>query len=224
MKPPRPAPKVDDEAGAVRAYRERLGIVDKERKKIEQLVRDRAKQAAELAKLRIVQELLAEVERGKKGKLSVQQIQTSIALKLKQLTTAKDSYVELVVRNNVQLAYNSAKVAEFMRPEVKAKRPFWVFWAQLDSRTSRICRQLHRTVRPAGDAWFMRRTPPLHHACRSTIRALTPAQSENWYGGVTTPAPRAVPAEGWGRPMKKSWVPNLSGIDADLVRAYRSRR
>jgi SPP1 gp7 family putative phage head morphogenesis protein len=104
-------------------------------------------------------------------------------------------HLEVVFRNFMQTAYNAGRWAQFERN--KAALPYVQFVAIDDGRTTPICRSLNRTIRPVGDAFWRGHSPPCHHSCRSTLRAVSAAQAQR-YGGITQEAPTEPVPEGWG--------------------------
>lgn len=88
------------------------------------------------------------------------------------------AHLETTFRNWTQTAYNSARVDYLSNPQVIKRRPYWVFDAVLDGKTTPVCTAYDGTVLPAKHPWFLSHTPPLHHNCRSSIRGLTKNQAE----------------------------------------------
>lgn len=219
-RPARPARDASPEYSKA-AYEARLGLSAKKVSSIEKHAGTRARKAAELAKLRFVQSLLDVVDKARRDGKPLQAVKDALRSKLGSAASkaTPDSYLRLAVQNNVQAAYNAGKVEQFLEPATRARRPFWLFDAVMDLRTSKLCRRCHGIVRPAGDAWFLRRIPPLHHWCRSTIRALTRAAAAA-EGGVTARPPRQLPEDGFGR---LDWKPSLGNVAPALVKVYRSR-
>lgn len=126
--------------------------------------------------------------------------------------------LETIFRTNVQHAYNAGKYDAARDPEALAQRPYWMFVAALDKRTTNICRPLNGKVLHADDPWWNEHTPPLHFNCRSTIRPLTEEQAKQ--RGITPPheAPARASAEGFGQPPGEPMDlfagkdPSLAGI------------
>lgn len=222
-KPPRP-PATASLDYARAAYEARLKLTRARVAQIEKKIDDRAKRAAELSKLRFVQGLLDVVERARRDGISIDEAKEQLRTKLRRGATkaTPDSYLSLAITNNVQGAYNSGKVEGFLEPATRELRPFWIFDAVLDFRTSEFCRRCNGVCLPAGASWFMHRIPPCHHWCRSTIRAVTRAVATR-HGGVTHKPPREIPSDGFGRLWQGEWKPNLSKVAPALVKAYRSR-
>lgn len=222
-RPPRPASDAPpDYAKAV--YEARLLLTFKKVASIEKNADTRAHKVAALAKLRFVQSLLDVAERMRANGKSLQDAKDALRAHLTKAASLQvpDAYLKLAIQNNVQSSYNAGKVEQFLSPDTRVLRPFWMFDAVLDFRTSTICRTCHGVIRPAGDAWFMMRIPPLHHWCRSTIRSLTRAVSRA-QGGVDSRPPRIKPDDGFGRMGGADWKPSLANVAPALVKVYRTR-
>lgn len=225
QKPSRPAPVLSNFSHARLIYEHRLALSRKEIAAAEKRAARRSTRTAELARLRFAQQLLDAAERIRTNGGTLEQAREQLRSKLNTRLAqgeGEDAYVDLAVTNNLQVAYNSGKVYEFLEPETRTLRPFWLYDAILDMKTTEICRSCNGVIRPAGDSWFMNRIPPCHHRCRSTIRSLTAAQAAR-YGGTRARPPRVRPDAGWGRLAEVDWKPDLRGVDAALVKAYRSR-
>lgn len=94
----------------------------------------------------------------------------------------------------------SAEVAMGEHEERAASQPdeLFTFEAQVDSRTSEVCRACDGTTLPGSHPWWMTHLPPLHPNCRSRI---VPA-----YGGSVTAAPPDVDAGPFGD-AQNPWTP-----------------
>ncbi|NBC17173.1 MAG: hypothetical protein GVY18_07640, partial [Bacteroidetes bacterium] len=81
---------------------------------------------------------------------------------------ASGDLLETVYRTNVQTAYNRGRWHQMGRPEVVRHRPYWLYDAVMDLRTTRdICRPLNGTIRQHSSTFWQTHHPPLHHRCRS---------------------------------------------------------
>ena len=116
-----------------------------------------------------------------------------------RLQHAHPGHLETVFRTNVQSAYAAGRWKQLNHPAVKKARPYWMFDAILDARTTPICRTRDGTVLPADHPWWQNNTPPLHFNCRSGIRALTEAEARA-RGIAAEPPEDEPPQEGFGRP------------------------
>lgn len=127
--------------------------------------------------------------------------------------------MEVIFRNATQRAYVHGRVEQLRDPEVAPLRPFWMFDAVGDARTSAICAALDGTVLAASDPWWASHTPPCHHACRSTLRGLRASDPR---AKAATGAPPAVDAQtGFGAlPGADDWQPRAGDYPAPAWRAY----
>lgn len=140
-------------------------------------------------------------------------------------------HLETTFRNWTQTAYNAARVDYLSNPQVIKRRPYWVFDAILDGRTTPVCTAYDGTVLPAKHPWFLAHTPPLHHNCRSTIRGVTQKQAEKI--GIRKNAPTSKltkkqvkktdsdlepqsvsPQEGFGVAAVRPWQPSTRDFPA----------
>lgn len=94
--------------------------------------------------------------------------------------------LETIFRTNVQTAFSHGRVRQMRDPAVTALRPFWLFDAVLDGRTTDECSARDGVLLPADDPWWSENTPPLHFNCRSGIRSLRKSQADR-RGGVNPP-------------------------------------
>lgn len=117
---------------------------------------------------------------------------------MERFQTAHPGHLETAFRTNVQSAYSAGRWAQLNHPAVKKTRPYWMYDAILDARTTVICRERDGTVLPADDPWWRSNTPPLHFNCRSGIRALTEADAKR--RGITETPTAESPEEGFGLP------------------------
>lgn len=71
--------------------------------------------------------------------------------------------LETIFRTNVQTAYNRGRYVQMKR--VSSTRPYWMFDAILDSRTTPTCTARDRVLLPQDHPWWSTNYPPLHHQC-----------------------------------------------------------
>jgi len=126
-------------------------------------------------------------------------------------------HLETIFRNNVQAAYSAGRWDQLQDPAVRRSHPYLMYDAVLDARTTEICRARDGVVRPADDPWWKANWPPLHHNCRSGVRALTRAEAER--RGVTQTLPSLPPQEGFGlSPAEEEWVEGYANGQRDAAR------
>ncbi len=91
-------------------------------------------------------------------------------------------------------------------PVVAELRPFWMYDAILDARTSEICRDFNGTTLPHDDPWWSSHYPPVHHRCRSGVRALRAEQVSRMGGQTTEPPTEHQPQAGFGATPDQSFA------------------
>lgn len=218
VRPPPHTARLDE---AVEWYRERLGLSEAQIRSVLKRARQRADDAAKVANLRAADTLLKTLDKSISEGRSLESTKAELR---RQLRGADVGNIDLAVRNSAQFFYNEGRIRYFMQPQVLARRPFWIFDAIFDHRTSEICRRCGRTVLPANSKWWLTHIPPLHHYCRSTVRSLTVAQALE--KGIDKRGPRVPAAEGFGVwPLEK--VPRLKpkwrDLHPELAKVARSR-
>lgn len=134
---------------------------------------------------------------------------------------ANPARVETIARNAIQRAYNVGRVRQMDEPAVKAFRPYRMFDAVLDSRTSTICKRLDQTILPADDPFWASHVPPLHHRCRSGIRSLRASEAQR--RGIAPAAPSEKPQGGFGQAPGQLWKPDLKVVDSELGKELRRK-
>ena len=131
-------------------------------------------------------------------------------------TLRSDAHAETVFRNAVQRAYSAGRWRQMNDPELLRARPYFMFDAVLDSRTTEICRPLDSTILPADHEFWRTHVPPLHHRCRSGIRSLRKSAAEE--RGITNVPPVIEPDEGFGLApgAQPVWKPDPAKHDPAL--------
>lgn len=94
------------------------------------------------------------------------------------------SRLRLIYQNNVGSALMAGRMAQVLDPDVVADRPFLLFDAIEDMRTSPICLERDGVILPASDPFWKSNTPLLHHSCRSSVISLDGEDVAD-EGGVT---------------------------------------
>lgn len=124
--------------------------------------------------------------------------------------------------NANQTAYNVGRYYQLNDPAVTAAMPYQMYDAVLDGRTSTQCLECAGTVLRHDDPWWLTHFPPLHHRCRSTVRALTAAMAKR--KGITTDKPRPSIGDEWGLapPLRAGqiWEPDRAKYDPTAFREY----
>jgi SPP1 gp7 family putative phage head morphogenesis protein len=130
--------------------------------------------------------------------------------------------LDVIFRTNTQLSYSAGRYQQLSEPAVMRARPYRMYDAIADSRTTPICNELNGTVLPAGDPWWDTHVPPLHFSCRSGIRSLRASQAEE--RGITESAPNETPQDGFGlAPGRQEWAPNPAEYPPSLWSEFQAR-
>jgi SPP1 gp7 family putative phage head morphogenesis protein len=109
--------------------------------------------------------------------------------------------VEVIFRTNVQTAYAIGRWEQQRTPEALSERPYGLFSAIMDRRTSEVCRACHGKIIPFANTWWNSHYPPLHFQCRSTVIALSPEQAAA-RGGLTFIPPEENASPGFGTVLR----------------------
>jgi len=141
--------------------------------------------------------------------------------KLRVTGTLRDpAHIETVFRNATQRAFNAGRYAQHTDPDTLAVRPFWLYDAVLDSRTTDGCEERDGTLLPHDDPWWRQgNIPPRHHRCRAGIRNQRPADVER-RGGIKRPPDDIEPTPpGWGQIPTEApqWKPDPAKHDRQLL-------
>lgn len=132
-------------------------------------------------------------------------------------------HLETVFRTNVQSAYSAGRYAQLTDDDVIEARPYWMYDAILDGRTTDACTAMHGTVAKADDPWWQGRVPPLHFNCRSSLRSLAPDQAKA-QPGFSRQLPATKGEQGFGdKPGASEWEPSLDKYDDGLRQALKTR-
>lgn len=132
------------------------------------------------------------------------------------------SRIETIWRTNSQTAYNRGRWLQLRHRAVRRHRPYRMFDAVLDTKTSDICRPLDGTILDQDHPFWDTHWPPLHHRCRSSVRSLTARQAQR--RGITdTPAEVDV-GEGFGEVADlDEWSPDPSAYPPELWAIYEGK-
>jgi len=139
-------------------------------------------------------------------------------------------YWETVFRNNIQRAYNAGRAYQIQRSEAVE---YLEFVGIRDARQSPICRARSGIIKPKDDPFWASNWPPLHHGCRSTVRAITKYEMK-WHGLKLTEKlpPMPAPQKGFGnfpqlqagfvfQMNEKMWErAKRYGIDEEIRKTY----
>jgi len=207
-------------------HRARLPLTKEAWEKLEGEARKQAFTIAGVMQLQLVSDVWEALDRAILQGESLQVFMETIGPKLKQAWGKSVSNpawrLETIFRTHVQQAYNAGRYAQATHPETLSVRPYWMFNAVKDGRTSEICRALDGTILPAEDPWWKTHYPALHFNCRASVVSLTEEQA--WMRGVTRMAPTVVAAEGFGHlPTQPPPGPKASSYPAKLWDLYQRK-
>src|SRR5690606_39080854 len=172
---------------AIEWFRKKVPLT---REQWDQLVDDAKRRAftvSSVARLDVIADTLAALDRAIAEGTTFQEFKKDVAAKLPEECqgTVKDPAwrLETIHRTNVQSAYSAGRYEQMTDPEVVKFRPYFMFDAIIDDRTTNECKALHGVIRPQDDPYWEGRIPPLHFNCRSGLRSLRKSQAER-RGGV----------------------------------------
>ena len=208
-------------AEAVAELRTRIAITDEEYDRILRAARGKGLTIDRVSKLRLVQMVLDSLAHALERGEGLDTWRRQLGDDVRNAWGAGSAFrLETIFRTNIQTALNRGRYAQMTHPAVKRLRPFWMYDAVLDSRTSPICTERDQTVLQAEDPFWQSNYPPLHHRCRSAVRTLTRRQAER--KGITdTSGIESAPGEGFGAPPTHStFIPDLTGVDPGLRAIY----
>lgn len=148
-------------------------------------------------------------------------VRASLAKKFGAAGDIQPSTLTTAFINANQQAYNTGRWHQMNAPEVTAALPYKKFDVVLDGKQSEICDACKHTVLPHDHPWWQTHWPPLHHRCRSTVRALTERMAKR-QGGVTKSAPSPGISGDFGLApnIAPSWEPDLSKYDPNAASEY----
>ena len=199
-------------------FRSRTPVTPSEWQSLNRQARAQAFTVAGAVSLRVVQLLLSSIGRAiEKGqpldawKRDVRKSKTLAEFASKNGATLSTAFV-----NANQTAYNAGRWRQFQEPDIRSAAGFLRFDAILDPATTRLCEGLNGTILPNDHPWWLTSWPPLHHRCRSSVRAITAEMAER-LGGVTVNIPRPTIPNDWGLapPLRAGqvWEPSASDFD-----------
>lgn len=131
--------------------------------------------------------------------------------------------LETIYRNSTQQALNAGRWREQNRPDIKALRPYGLFDAIDDGRTSEICKHWSDVVLPLDEFARRNAVPQLHHRCRSQIRNISEREAKR--RGITTDPPTIKADDGFGEPPTESeFEPDAAKYATELYGLYVKKR
>lgn len=204
-------------------FKARVPYTHAEVGQIEDKTRARAFWIAGGLELSVVQTVFDEIAKAIEKGTSLEAFKKSIGETLGNKLGISGHHLETVFRNATQDAYNAGRWYQLTDPELKLGRPYLLYDAILDSRTTPLCNTLNGTVKAVDDPFWLTHWPPLHHRCRSSPRSLTRREAAR--RGVTEGTPDAKVPDGFGLapPARGDQLPNLNKVDPLLWSSAKQR-
>jgi SPP1 gp7 family putative phage head morphogenesis protein len=201
---------------AVRWLRQRVPILDDEFYALDAQAKRKAFTVSGVAQLDLVNDIMRDLENAVSHGVPLNEFKAAVQQKLMAAwggTVKRPGHrIETIYRTNTQLAYGAGRYAQLTNPDALKVRPVWVYDAVLDSRTTETCRERHGITKLASDEWWNTNYPPLHHRCRSGVRAIRSGGAE-----LTENIPDSDPNEGFGlTPGLDEWKPTRSKYATEL--------
>lgn len=209
---------------AVEWFGNRFPVTDQIAEELGEYAGPRAWKIAGVAQLEVVQQVHESIERAIASGIPLEQWQREIEDELTEAWGRRDSHrIETIFRNATQQSYNAGRWRQMTDPSVSALRPYGMYDAVVDSRTTPLCRAWDGTIRPIHEFAALGMCPQTHHRCRAGLRTLRTSDAER--RGITEELPDDRAAEGFGRaPTESDWQPDPSKYDAALFGTYETKR
>lgn len=208
---------------AMEWFESRVPILKKDLDKLTKAQRKQAFTIAGVNQLSVIQTVLDGLDRAVRDGQSIDVFRKEMKAELKGWTKAQNHKLRVIFVTNTQLAYNAGRHKQLTDPDVMATRPFWVFDAVLDHRTSAICNSLNGLTLPADDGAWAGNHPPMHHLCRSGIRSLSKRAGEK--RGVTTDIPTPKVPKGFGKlPSAPPFKPKKADYNSEAWSSYQRKQ
>lgn len=217
---------------AVEWFRTRLPVTDEEFQRLTLSARDSAFTVAGAQQLDVVQTLHDEIDRSLESGEGYDVFAKRVKERLKgDWTKANSARLLTTYQTNVQTAYNTGRWFQIQDPEIIALRPWMMYDAVNDSRTSDICKAIDPpggppTIVRHDDPFVLSHWPPLHHKCRSSWRTLTQTQAEA--RGISPagelPDPEFDVGFGLAPPERTSWSPPSERYTESLFNEYAQKQ
>lgn len=212
---------------AIAWFRSRVPVTDDEYNALSASAKTRAFHLASVNELQVVQTVFKEIERAIAEGLPLETFQASVSEKLGAAHRLNGYHLETVFRNGTQDAYNAGRWEQLTSLDVSSTRPYWMYDAVLDDRTTPLCKSLDGTIKAHDDPYWLTHCPPLHHRCRGGIRALRRSEADR--RGITVGDPQTVgePGQGFGLapPLRTELpMPDRTQVDNDVLSVFDARR
>lgn len=206
-------------------FRERVAVTKAE---WSQMTADARRQAFTIAgtqQLEVVQLVMAELQAAIDKGTPIDEWRKNVATKLgKRFGKLNPSHLTTAFINANQTAYNTGRWYQMQTPEVMRALP-WRRWdSVMDQRTSTPCSECNGTLLPADHPWWLTHFPPLHHRCRSTVRALSERMARRAGGETEAPRPNISGDFGLAPPLRSFWEPDTNKYESHAAREYKRKQ
>lgn len=205
-------------------FRSRIAVTKAEWSKMTADARRQSFTIAGTAQLEVVQTVMATLQDAIDKGTPLDKWRETVREKLgARFGGIKPSHLTTAFINANQTAYNTGRWYQMQAPEVLRAMPYRRWDSVMDKRTTVPCSECNGTVLPAEHPWWLTHWPPLHHRCRSTIRAITERQARR--AGITNSAPRPSITGGWGLapPMRNFWEPDTDKYEQNAAREFKRK-
>lgn len=210
---------------AIAEFKRRVPIEADELATLTRAERSRAFYIASVNELSVVRTVYDELDRAIANATPIDEFRASVHDKLGKHRLG-GAHLNTVFRNAVQTAYNTGRWEQITSGDLTQTRPFWMYDAVLDSRTTEVCKALDQTVKAHDDPFWLTRWPPNHHQCRSSVRAVRRREAER--RGITVGDPvGGEPQGGFGLapPLRGAEpLPDPARVQPELLSVFNRRR
>lgn len=197
-------------------FRGRVPMLKADWLALDEQARRRAFTIAGVSRVSIIQDVMSALESAVADGETLEDFKARVGSKLEaEWGRPNANRVDLIFRNAVQHAYNAGRYELATHPDVIQARPYWMFDAVLDNKTTPVCRASDGTVLPADHAFWKTHYPPLHHRCRSSVRNMTAAEAQE--RGIADEPPALNAADGWGHTPSLADAPKVSDVLPSLA-------
>ena len=205
---------------AIEALRVQLGLSEDELDDMRLEVRRRAMEAAQAAEASMLHQVHKSLLRSFQLGQGIAEWRKAIKAQVSRAWFGKNATrLTTIYRNEVQRALNGGRFVQMTRPRVLRLRPYWMFDAVDDTRTTDICEDRDGFIAAADNPWWTINYPTLHHRCRSGVRTLTERQAKR-KGLGDSQSLTTEPQKGFGKvPGYSDPVPVPSSLAEPIRRA-----
>lgn len=209
---------------AIAWFRKRVPLTREQWDELVESSKRRAFMVSGVARLDVIADVMAALDKAVAEGSTLDDFKDEIATTLTEAWQGTvqnpPARLETIFRVNVQSAYSAGRYEQMSDPEVVKFRPFFMYDAIIDQRTTDTCKELHGVVLPQDDPYWDGRIPPTHFKCRSGLRSLRKSQAEKQ--GVTKSPPNVKAADGFGaKPGASEWSPDVDSYPPELREAAR---